>query len=93
MYRIMRAGRYYYEVSYHQDENAPPVIHEIHALSNLILFLHDDPFLFESSDRIKISDAAKLTVNMYGKITLLNLLEELLLHPKPKSVPWLAVVS
>lgn len=91
MQRILRAGPYYYDITYDRVDNEPPVIHEIHALSELIIYKNGNSILYESSDRIKVSDAAIFTVQKHGEISLLNLLEELLRHPK--SDPMLQSVT
>ena len=90
MERIVRAGPYFYDVTY-RYENETPVLDAIHAFSELVVYKRAKPITFESSDCIKLADAEQLTVDMGGRYPLEKVLLEALQNPK--SDPALQAIS
>ena len=91
MERIVKAGQYMYHVSYSREAGEPPVIQGIDALSELILFEGAMPILYERLDSVQLADAARLTVDMQGKSSLLQALVDAL-DKIPKSDPTMQTV-
>lgn len=92
MQHIVKVGQYFYDVSYSQNENGSLIPEKIHAVTDLILFDGAMPILFESCDSIKVADAHNLTVEMHGKVPLVNILVNEL-EKIPKSAPALQTIA
>ena len=84
MEHIIRVGQNEFIVSYQQKSfDSYPVIWGIVALKDAILFEGSMPILFPKNDVIQLSEAANLTPEVEGKVTLeRRLVEEIKALPK-----------
>ena len=91
MERIVKVGQYVYHLGYSQEGGQAPVIEGIDALSELILFDGAIPIPYERLDSVQLADAARLTVDMEGKTSLMQALVDAL-NKIPKSNPRMLTV-
>ena len=70
MERIIRAGQSEFRVHYRQSFEADPVVYGIYAFTDVILFEGAMPLLFKKDELIQLGEAARLTLESEGKVTL-----------------------
>lgn len=74
MQRIVRVGQYLYQLTYEEIDETPQ-IEEIEAAADLLLFNGAVPILYQRLEWIPLEEAARLTIDMEGKFTLLDALQ------------------
>lgn len=92
MERIVEVGQYKFYVKFRTEHNQKPMLYEIHAHSDLVLFNHSMPLLFENHEVIPLGTACMMTLDMNGKTTLEAAILEAL-QKVPRSSGILTIVS